>query len=54
MIRNSYTPSISSQQNVKQTEVIQEIVSPELCKLNDSVMSKKQGDQIQLSPEKRF
>ena len=35
-----------------QTRVIQEVVSPEVSKLADTVMSKKQGDQMQFSPEK--
>ena len=36
-----------------QTKVIQEIVSSEASKLNHAVMSKKQGDQMQFSLEKR-
>ena len=38
----SYIPSTSSQQIVEQTEVIQE-VSPEVSKVNHSVMNKKHG-----------
>ena len=38
---------------VKQIEVIQEVVSPEVSKLNDRKMNKKRGDQIQFSPEKK-
>ena len=37
---------------VKQIEVIQEVISPELSNLNDQIMNKKRGDQIQFSPEK--
>ena len=47
-------PSISSLQTVKQIEVIQEVVSPDVSNLNDAVMNKKQGDHIQCSPEKRL
>ena len=36
-----------------QTKIIQEVVSSELSKLNHSVMNKKHGDQIQISPEKK-
>ena len=49
----SYIPSTSSQQIVEQTEVIQE-VSPEVTKVNHSVMNKKHGDRIQFPPEKRL
>ena len=49
----TYIPSTSSQQNVKQTEVIQEVVSPEVSKVNHSVMNKKRGNQIEFSPEKK-
>ena len=35
----------SSQQTVEQTEFIQEVVSPEIFKLNHSVI-KKQGDKM--------
>ena len=41
------------QQIVKQIEVIQKVVLPEVSKLNKSVMNKNQGDQIQFSPEKK-
>ena len=34
-------------------KAIQEVVSPELFKLNRVVMSKKQGDQMQFPLEKR-
>ena len=34
------------------TEVIQEVVLPEISKLNDSALDKKQGDQKHLSPKK--
>ena len=55
----SYIPSTSSQQTVKQTEVIQEIVSPEVVlpvssKYSHSVMDKEQRDWIQFSSEKRL
>ena len=42
-----------SEQTIEQTKVIQEVASPGLSKLNDAVMNKKQGDQMQFSPEKR-
>ena len=35
-------------------KVIQELVSPEVSKLNHPVMNKKQGDQMQFSPERRL
>ena len=35
-------------------KVIQEVVSPEVSKLNHAVMNKKQGDQMQFSLEKRL
>ena len=38
-------------QTVKQFEVL-EVVLPEVSKLNDSVMTKNQGDQTQFFPEK--
>ena len=34
-------------------KVIQEVVSPEISKLNHAVKNKKQGDQMQFSLEKR-
>ena len=49
----TYIPSTSSQQNVKQTEVIQEEVSPEVSKVNHSVMNKKRGNKIEFSQEKK-
>ena len=39
-------------QTVKQFEVVEEVVLPEVSKLNDSVMTKNQGDQTQFFPEK--
>ena len=41
-----------SQQIIEQTKVILEVVSPEVSKLNHAVLNKKQGDQMQFSPEK--
>ena len=41
-----------SQQTNGQTRVIQEVVSPEVSKLNHVVMNKKQGDQMLFSLEK--
>ena len=41
-----------SQQTNKQTKGIQEVVSPEVSKLNHAVMNKKQGDQMQFSLKK--
>ena len=38
-----------SQQTNEQTKVIQEVLSPEVSKLNHDVMNKKQGDQMQLN-----
>ena len=49
----SYIHSTSSQQIVKQTEVIQE-VSPGVSKLNHSAMNKEHGDEIQFPPEIRL
>ena len=40
-----------AQQTNKQTEIIQEVVSWEVSKLNHAVMNKKQGDQMQFSVE---
>ena len=40
------------QQTNEQTNVIQEVVSPEVSMLNPAVMNKKQGDQMQFSLEK--
>ena len=49
----SCIPTIN-QQTVKQTEVMQEVVSSEVIKLNQTLYNKqKQGDQIQFSPEKK-
>ena len=42
-----------SQQTSEQTKVIQNVVLPEVSKLNYPLLNKKQGDQIQLFPEKR-
>ena len=42
-----------SQQTNEQTKDIQEVVSPEVSKLNDAVMNKKQGDQMQFSLKER-
>ena len=47
-----YQQSHESQQTNEQTKVIQEVVSPEVSKLNHAVMNKKQGDQMQFSLEK--
>ena len=41
---NDEVPSVSSQ-IVEQIEVIPEVVLSEVSKLNDSVISKRQGDQ---------
>ena len=43
-----------SQQTIKQTKVVQEVVSPEVSKLIYYVMNEKQGDKIQSSPEKKI
>ena len=43
-----------SQQTIEQTKVIQEVLSSEVSKLSHAVLNKKQGDQIQFSPEKRL
>ena len=43
-----------SQQTNEQTKVIQELVSPEVSKLNNPVKNKKQRDQKQFSLEKRL
>ena len=40
------------QQTNEQTNVIQEVVSPEVSMLNPAVLNKKQGDQMQFSLEK--
>ena len=42
----TYWPTINkqSQQTNEQTKIIQEVVSPEVSKLNHAVMNKKQGD----------
>ena len=37
---------------VKQVEVVEEVFLPDIYNLNDSVMNKKQEDQIKLYPEK--
>ena len=42
-----------SQQNIEQTKVIQEVYSPDVSKLNDAVMNRKQGNQIHISPKKK-
>ena len=48
----NYVPSNKqSQQTIKQDKVIQEVVSPEVSKVNDYVISRKQGDQLQFFPE---
>lgn len=39
--------------NIDQTKVIQKIFSPDLSKSNDSVITKKQGDQTQHSFSKK-
>ena len=49
----SYITSRSSQEPAQQTKILQEAISPEVSKLNHSVMSKKHRDQIQFSPEKK-
>ena len=36
---------------VKQVEVVEEVVLPDIYNLNDSVMNKKQEDQIKFYPE---
>ena len=43
-----------SQQTNEQTKINQEVVLPEVSKLNHAVMNKKQGDQMQFSLEKRL
>ena len=47
-----YQQSHESQQTNEQTKVIQEVVSPEVSKLKQAVMNKKQGDHMQFSLEK--
>ena len=42
-----------SQQTNEQPKVIQEVVSPEVSKLNYAVMNKKQWDQMQFSLKKK-
>ena len=44
----------SSQQTNEQRRVIQEVVSPEVSKLNHALIKKKQRDEMQLSLEKRL
>ena len=44
----------STSQAVKQIEIIPEVILPEVSELNVSVMTKKQGDKIEFSPEKRL
>ena len=41
-----------SQETNEQTKVVQEVVSPEVSKLNHALVNKKQGDQMQFSLEK--
>ena len=49
----SCIPTIN-QQTIEQTGVMQEVVSPEVIKLNQSLCNEqKQGDHIQFSPEKK-
>ena len=43
-----------SQQTIEQTKIIQEVVSPEVYKLNHAVMTRKQGGQMQSSEKKIF
>ena len=43
-----------SQQTNEQTKINQEVVLPEVSKLNHAVMNKKQGDKMQFSLEKRL
>ena len=43
-----------SQQTNEQTKINQEVVLPEVSKLNHAVMNKKQGDQMQFPLEKRL
>ena len=45
--------SSTSSQTVKQIEVVKEVVSPEVSKVNSPVMNKNQGDQAQLEKEKK-
>ena len=48
-------PTINKQTTLnKQTKVIQEVVSPKVSRLNQSVMNKKQGDEMQFNLEKRL
>ena len=51
-----YLPSTSKivSTNQRATRVIQEVVSPEVSKLNRAVMNKKQGDKIRVSREKKL
>ena len=44
----------SSQQTNEQRRVIEEVVSPEVSKLNHALIKKKQRDEMQLSLEKRL
>ena len=43
-----------SQQTIEQTKVIQDVISPEVSKLNYALLKKKQESQIQFSPEERL
>ena len=43
-----------SQQTIEQTKAIQDVVLPEVSKLNYALLIKKQGYQIQSFPEKRL
>ena len=36
----------------QQTKFIQQVVSPDVSKLNQAVMNKKKGDQMRFSPKK--
>ena len=42
----------ASPQIIEETKVIQEVVLPGICKLNDSAPDKEQGDQTQFFPKK--
>ena len=42
-----------SQQTIEQTKVIQDVVLPEVPKLNYALLNKRHGDQIQFFPEKK-
>ena len=48
---NDEVPSTSSE-TIKQIEVVKDVVLPEVSNLNESVITKRQEDETQFSPEK--